>query len=469
MAWPPSAIAADKANATEQVDDHAPHHNALADAINDLVAFGPVAGVGVPRIYGVGEDVSAATDGDYRFLEVDTSDALNVKDYGATGDGTTNDTAAIQAAIDALGGPGAVYVPSGLYRTSASLVLGSGQRLFGDGPQASEVRHLASIAADTAVVTNANWAEGNVGIVVQDIHLNGNKAEQTNRLSAAMFVRLSHSRFDNVWCSNGYRADGVGTGRGEGLELIYGGHNTITGGRFFDNRYDGIKLRTSHHNTVTGAVCVDNGRSGIQLAYVSTDVTTPSFSSGDAAGASTYNTITGCSLSHTTGTPSTPAPTTSGVYFHTASRNTVAGCTIVGFRQGVGIWDNSNENTVTGNHIRVRGTTRAAIDFEKDPCNRNTISGNTVAALSGASGKLVKMVASTNDNTITGNVFHLGDGTGTWTVEINNGAGNHYASNRVTTGVSEVFGGTNTALYVAAGALTYRGSGGAVTTVAAAS
>ena len=40
MAWPPSAIAADKANATEQVDDHAPHHNALADAINDLVAHG---------------------------------------------------------------------------------------------------------------------------------------------------------------------------------------------------------------------------------------------------------------------------------------------------------------------------------------------------------------------------------------------------------------------------------------------
>ena len=50
MAWPPSAIAADKANATEQVDDHAPHHNALADAINDLVAFGPVGSSNVSRI-----------------------------------------------------------------------------------------------------------------------------------------------------------------------------------------------------------------------------------------------------------------------------------------------------------------------------------------------------------------------------------------------------------------------------------
>ena len=43
MAWPPDSIAADKANATDAVDDHAPHHNALAGAINDLVAFGPVA------------------------------------------------------------------------------------------------------------------------------------------------------------------------------------------------------------------------------------------------------------------------------------------------------------------------------------------------------------------------------------------------------------------------------------------
>jgi len=41
MAWPPEPIAADKANSTTAEDDHAPHHNALAGAINDLVAFGP--------------------------------------------------------------------------------------------------------------------------------------------------------------------------------------------------------------------------------------------------------------------------------------------------------------------------------------------------------------------------------------------------------------------------------------------
>ena len=45
----------------------------------------------------------------------------NVKDFGAVGDGTADDTAAIQAAIDSTSGAGMVYFPKGTYKITDTL------------------------------------------------------------------------------------------------------------------------------------------------------------------------------------------------------------------------------------------------------------------------------------------------------------------------------------------------------------
>lgn len=60
---------------------------------------------------------------------------VNVKQYGATGDGVTDDTAAIQKALDAvrLAGGGECYVPPGIYIYSQNLKVGSNTRFYGDG------------------------------------------------------------------------------------------------------------------------------------------------------------------------------------------------------------------------------------------------------------------------------------------------------------------------------------------------
>ncbi len=57
---------------------------------------------------------------------------LNVLDFGAIGDGSTNDTAAIQAALDA-GENGAVYFPTGTYLVSSALTVNPSTRIFGNG------------------------------------------------------------------------------------------------------------------------------------------------------------------------------------------------------------------------------------------------------------------------------------------------------------------------------------------------
>lgn len=70
---------------------------------------------------------------------------INVKGsaYGATGDGSTDDTAAIQAALDAAGAAsgGTVYFPPGTYKITSALSVSGGTSLQGAGPGASIIRN----------------------------------------------------------------------------------------------------------------------------------------------------------------------------------------------------------------------------------------------------------------------------------------------------------------------------------------
>ena len=69
-----------------------------------------------------------------RILSSKLNDTISVKDFGAIGDGVTDDTVAIQNAINSLGAfGGTIYVPTGRYKVTSTITLGLGVRLFGDG------------------------------------------------------------------------------------------------------------------------------------------------------------------------------------------------------------------------------------------------------------------------------------------------------------------------------------------------
>jgi len=82
---------------------------------------------------------------------------INVKDFGAVGDDTTDDTSAIQSAINAATGGGTIYFPQGRYLTSAELVVnkegitilgdGCGDKLFSGQGIASRIRSSSPVGA----------------------------------------------------------------------------------------------------------------------------------------------------------------------------------------------------------------------------------------------------------------------------------------------------------------------------------
>lgn len=80
---------------------------------------------------------------------------VNVKNapYNATGNGTTDDTLAIQTAMAAVG-RGLVFFPPGVYKTSASLVPARGQTLLGCGYTADPT---ASQRAATCILKSGNY------------------------------------------------------------------------------------------------------------------------------------------------------------------------------------------------------------------------------------------------------------------------------------------------------------------------
>lgn len=68
---------------------------------------------------------------------------VNVKDYGATGNGTTDDTTAISNAYAATSGK-PLFFPSGVYKVTSFPALTDGDRVVGAGPLASEILYTGT-------------------------------------------------------------------------------------------------------------------------------------------------------------------------------------------------------------------------------------------------------------------------------------------------------------------------------------
>ena len=104
---------------------------------------------------------------------------VNVKDFGAVGDGLTDDTAAIQAALDSAPAIGkAVFFPTGTYRTTSALTVKSYTRLFGTSTGGSTAGSFVLAALFGAVIKN----EG-VGVALHLVDLTSSANKTTQQIT----------------------------------------------------------------------------------------------------------------------------------------------------------------------------------------------------------------------------------------------------------------------------------------------
>ena len=151
----------------------------------------------------------AGTSAVTRTVEAKLRDVVSVKDFGAVGDGTTDDTAAIQAAINSVLpthaaptasnhtiAPKVIYLPAGRYLISSPLSLYSFQHLIGEG--ASTIIAASGGFSGTASVLLKSVQPGSVdicsGAEVKELNFTGSVTAISQATS-----NILNCVFENLW------------------------------------------------------------------------------------------------------------------------------------------------------------------------------------------------------------------------------------------------------------------------------
>lgn len=201
-------------------------------------------GVGVPTGGAAGQVVLANSSSSTQWGQ----EMYDVKAFGAVGDGTTDDSAAIQAAHDAAHASvgGIVFYPQGIYKITVPITVYPFQQVWGTGPNSSVIKQFtASTTAlslhdgqyntfrDFSIITNGGAHTAGAGILLDWVS-NGNveQIQLMNILINGFFIgvdseTLITSSFNDIetyGCNTGFNFRNGGTST-----LIQGTYANVCG------------------------------------------------------------------------------------------------------------------------------------------------------------------------------------------------------------------------------------------------
>ena len=195
---------------------------------------------------------------------------INVKDFGAVGDGQTNDTAAIQTAIDSVGiMGGSVLVPRGVYLVSEPILLHDKITLFGEGIDTTILKIPDQHNEDIVGLVRTPFRTGTHYVSVRDLTLDGNCENQEDGEHYGFFCGVTPARPESDFDISCVRVE-IRNFRVYGFDP----HEVTTRLSLIDcvahdNGRDGFVLDGTVNCLVKGCISYNNGRHGINIVTAS--------------------------------------------------------------------------------------------------------------------------------------------------------------------------------------------------------
>jgi parallel beta-helix repeat protein len=201
---------------------------------------------------------------------------FNVRDFGAKGDGATNDYTAIQAALTAAAsaGGGVVFFPEGTYMIGTVLTVSNNTTVAGVGAS-SIIKQTAGF--NGPAIQNNDTVSGNTTICLRDLKVDGNKQNGVNIAGAwgIYFTRVTYSSIENVT---------VTSARSDGIALEYCKFTTVRNCVVTSCNKPGIYLSGSDRCKVIDNVMASNLLCGISVGSGWYNVISGNHASGHSSG-----------------------------------------------------------------------------------------------------------------------------------------------------------------------------------------
>lgn len=196
---------------------------ALVSDASGKVAVSSVTSTELGRLVGVSSSIQTQLDGKAntslvaagsitsRSLVNRFADVRNVKDFGAIGDGTTDDTSAFQAAINSIPSiGGSIYVPAGRYKVTSTLTIANKTvSFYGDGSGQAVSATDGSFIAFHSLGTSNGFVFDNVdGAFMRDIAIVADASTRPTDGYLVVYQGTSggfyHADWQNVLVAGGY-------------------------------------------------------------------------------------------------------------------------------------------------------------------------------------------------------------------------------------------------------------------------